>query len=409
MSIFNMTPTFLYPHSRQFPFDEVAEKIVRELQKRNWNVPGITVDFDDYGSGEAKFRYVHKITGDDFKLKFMRIQGPLNTCHNNIAGIHEIYIPKQSITVYDDESGPTYYLYVGENWEEDKKWFMNSIKVLSKLHGKPRKYLKYKGAYSSNYPWFNTGRKQLLVPDTDLGREYSPQGDEPTKLDCSEKMDEFTTWLNENVLKYILSFSESEIIQFPVSTEEAIPYQGPWDTIYSLCSGMIKEKIEEGKEDINSLLPETRFALAPGRRLVNLSVSCEQYHFPIIAYEGFIWCDVNKNGSVTKYNKILYPVETAMLGLFDSSSYVLAIKPKYSNNIYVADNYLFEEKRQELFKNIAPRDYLTDKEIDYAYAARGSTIVPITEYKGDYKEPIVLINRELDFDEVEIFRPYRRT
>jgi len=27
---------FLYPISRQFPFDDTCEKIVRELEKRNW-------------------------------------------------------------------------------------------------------------------------------------------------------------------------------------------------------------------------------------------------------------------------------------------------------------------------------------------------------------------------------------
>ena len=52
MSVLTTTPQFLYPYSRQFPFDEVAEKIVRAIEKRNWKVPGITVEFDIYGSGE---------------------------------------------------------------------------------------------------------------------------------------------------------------------------------------------------------------------------------------------------------------------------------------------------------------------------------------------------------------------
>ena len=73
MTLLTVKPQFLYPRSRQFPFDEIAENIVRALEKRNWNVPGIEVEFDTYGSGEAKYKYVKRITGKDFILYFMRI------------------------------------------------------------------------------------------------------------------------------------------------------------------------------------------------------------------------------------------------------------------------------------------------------------------------------------------------
>jgi hypothetical protein len=35
-------------------------------------------------------------------------------------------------------------------------------------------------------------------------------------------------------------------------------------------------------------------------------------------------------------------------------------------------------------------------------AVLAKTLVPITEYKGDYKKPVVLISRSLEFDELEI-------
>jgi hypothetical protein len=61
---------FLYPISRQFPVDEVCGQIVRELEKRNWQVPGIVVDFHDYGTGAQKFRMVSNIRGEEFRLHF---------------------------------------------------------------------------------------------------------------------------------------------------------------------------------------------------------------------------------------------------------------------------------------------------------------------------------------------------
>ena len=135
MSVLTVKPKFLYPHSRQFPFDEVAEKIVRELKKRNFDIPGIEVELDLYGSGEEKYIYVSMIKGADFKLWFCRVQGQLSKSKNDIAAIHEIKIPRQELCVYEDESGPTYRIYVGDDWEKDKEWFFNTIKIHAKLRG----------------------------------------------------------------------------------------------------------------------------------------------------------------------------------------------------------------------------------------------------------------------------------
>ena len=70
-------PTFLYPHVRQYLVDEICEQIVLELEKRNWEVPGIAVEFGVCGSGEQKMRLVRYIRGENFKLSFCRVQGTL--------------------------------------------------------------------------------------------------------------------------------------------------------------------------------------------------------------------------------------------------------------------------------------------------------------------------------------------
>lgn len=392
MSVLTVKPQFLYPYSRQFPFDEVAEKIVRAMEKRNWEVPGISVDFYTYGSGEAKYKMVYNIKGDEFKLHFGRIQGHLSDIKNDIAALDSVCIPKEILHVYDDESGPTYYLYVGKNWEGDKAWFMDSIKVNAKLNQEPRRYLNYCG---------NTYRTRAteLIPDSDSGRDYSSKGDEPVRINLQRKFNEFTTWLEEHVLNYILSFPEADVI-LPEPAVELIPYQGPWPTIFSVCNGRSAEILAEGMVNPMDVPPENRYAcIGGGRRLVSLGVN----GVPEIAHDGFIWCDTNQ--TITADSKR----DDIMLDVYDSCSsflggkYLVAIKLKYSNDVYVADNSKFDETRYQLFEAIAPRDRLTDEELDRAYAVRGATIVPITEYNGGYKEPLVLINRELDFDEIEWF------
>ena len=253
MSVLTTKPQFLYPHSRQFPFDEVAEKIVKAIQKRNWKVPGITIKFDTYGSGEEKYQSVRSITGENFRLYFCRIQGKLNARWNDTAALEEVCIPKQILRVYEDESGPTYYRYVGEDWEADKEWFMNSIKVHAKLNQKSRRYLKYSGdTYNHRAKW--------LVADNDLWREYSPEGDEPVQINLQRKFREFTAWLKEFVLDYILTFPEADTIEPTVPMEELIPYEGPWETIYSICDGRAAKRITQGKEDPSELEPGERHA-----------------------------------------------------------------------------------------------------------------------------------------------------
>lgn len=392
MSVLTVKPKFLYPFSRQFPFDEVAEKIVRSMEKRNWKVPGITVEFNTYGSGEAKYKRVCRIKGENFKLEYSRFQGRLDKTWNDIAALESVYIPKQIIRVYSDESGPTYYLYVGENWEEDKDWFMNSIKVHSKLNGQPRRYLRYSGhGYKT--------RPSDLFFDTDLDREYSPEDEEPRVIDLEQKFKEITSWLEEFVLGYILSFPEETMKEENVV--QLIPYEGPWPTVFSLCDSREAKRILQGKENPNELPLEKRHAYFGGSpRLVPLSVRCEG-RYPKIATQGFIWCDVNpKINPNSNMNAISGYIYWEMFPTF-GGTYLVAVRLKYANDVYVADNAKYVEKRHQIFETIAPRDRLTDEELGDAKAARGATIIPITEYKGNYKDPIVLINRELDFDEIE--------
>ena len=385
MSVLTVKPEFLYPISRQFPFDEVADKIVRALEKRNWCVPKVVVRFDIYGSGEAKYQIVREIIGEDFRLHFCRIQRTLpGNIWNDTAGLDEICIPKQQIDVFDDESGPTYYLYVGQDWEADKKWFMNSSKVNSKLRGEPRRYLRYSG--------YGRGRRASdLIADNDLSREYSPEGDEPRSFKLKEKFDEFTTYLEEHVLNYILQFPEEPVKEF--ETLKLIPYTGPWHTLYSICNWYEAERIIQGINDPKRLPAHERHAtFGVGRRLVPLGVR-NNGRFPKAANNGFVWCDIS--------SKISSAVSNEMKSFMFKDNNIVSIKLKYANDVYVADQAAYDVAREKTFEKIAPRDLMTDKEYDDVLVARGATIIPITEYKGNYKQPIVLIARELDFDEID--------
>ena len=266
---------FIYPTRRQFPFDTVANLIVKEIAKRNWKIPRLEIKYSTFGSsGYDKHEYLTYIIGKDFKL------------HYNDNGLFCISIPKQIIEVYNDESGPRYWLYVGKDYKKDKDWFFNSIKVNSKLNGEPKRYLVYSGKH--NY----YSRPEYLINDTDLDREYKAEGDEPIELNLKDKFKEFTNYLKQ-ILAYIVSFPEVEHTNTPLKKDKLIPYKGIWDVLFTPVTPKMIEKIKYNKTHPKNIKNSERYAIAPDRRLVSLGnpyVKTKKY---TVAFDGFVWCEPN--------------------------------------------------------------------------------------------------------------------
>ena len=146
------------------------------------------------------------ISGPNFKLWFCRVQHQLNHQYNDTAAITELIIPKKELHIYEDESGPTFNVYVGKDWENDKKWFISSSKVNTKLNKLPRRHLHYSGSASATerFTYRNT-RPTYLVHNNDLGREFDPEIGDPKFYVTQDVMLEFKSWLEKNVLDYIIA------------------------------------------------------------------------------------------------------------------------------------------------------------------------------------------------------------
>lgn len=188
-------PRFLLPKSRQFPFDEAVELIVKRLKEREFEVPGISVKFYSYGPSNS-YEMIESIEGEDFRLRMGRIQGRADSNFNDVAAVSDLFIPGKELNVYHDNSGPTFYLYVGNDWERDKEGFTHSTKVHSKLRGEPRTYLRYTGSCRKDGRSYFVGRTSpFLVHDNDLGREYDPKPGEPKLFNTNEVFEEFTKFL----------------------------------------------------------------------------------------------------------------------------------------------------------------------------------------------------------------------
>lgn len=372
---------FVIPETEdRFPFDAVKVQIVEELEKRNWIIPGVDIVFRESGTGDEKYRSVHSVTGKDFKLYF--------------GFGFSIVMPGKQIDVYDDEGGPTLYLYVGDNWDSDKEGFMNSSKFHAKLNNEPRLYLKYSGTCHCGinrkgfYAHTHTDIRSPLIAPVSDDREYSPEGDEPTLFRTSEVLTEFKTYLEDVVLKEIMSYPVP-LEKVNIFVRDVIPFP-EFKGIFQFGDHDDERRIKHGKSDPTLLHPKNRYAF-----LGNTSqwVSLDTYTKGVAK---IFSCGL-------QYRVITSTTDTDELPYVsdEGKPFTFRIKPNRANDIYIADHGAYTKKKTELEQLLNERTRFTDEEVDEMYAARNQTIIPINEYEGGYSHPIIFISRELSFDEVE--------
>ena len=181
--------------------------------------------------------------------------------------------------------------------------------------------------------------------------------------------------------------------------EKPIPYIGPWEKLYTFCSERDAQRIAAGKENPEAIPIESRYADAPGVRLVPLHF-CSLHDDPKLYYDrnneldwgvgvyrdGYIWCgtDFVKGAS----GKVELLPAGAQWGSTRLSSihqtHLETIRLKYANFVYVVDDAAFRD----------------DLERGEAFYARAKTMVQIDQYEGKYASPFVIICRDIMFDEI---------
>ena len=337
MALFNLVPTFTYPAAREYPIDEIAEEIVRELEKRNWNVPGITVNFDIYGSGEKRYMKVERIAGKEFALNYGREQGDLDSINKDSSALWVATISCEEVWMYP-HGGPDYCRL------SERKDVI----------------------YSPD------AKKKYFVRNKGQGIPFSSLSHMPQKVCYDDTFNRFVAWLKGHVLDVIRSYPEAAEIKPAFKPEELIPYNGPWETVYYIdCDEKTAEFILEYQKDPKGFSPEKRYTHIKRRRTVSPLMEIFHNDLPREYFDSYIACEVNrKRAFIITYDRY----------------FVVSIKPRYANGIYVVD-------RDVLVRFADKRNDETDLEMM-------KTMIPLNEYKDEYENPLVLFRREIDFDEI---------
>lgn len=387
-------PTFLWPAVERFAVDSICNLIVRELDARSWQVPGIEVEFDSYGSGEAKYSLVRLVKGEDFELRFGRPVGRLGNKYNNCSGIATIKIPELELELFENDA-MWLYTYTGDDWAADKDRFMHHIKVNSKLNNEGPWYLKYDAR----------SRAGRFVVDTDLDRQYDATGDQPKTIPAPVALDRIVGWLTKNVADPILAVEPTAAEDYVSPQEhlrvEPIAVRQDLPSIYCIGEPNDAWRIRNIDNPDYGHDPSERYGMHISWRLLGLD-NRNDGTVPQIAYEGFVWCGLSAMTATTSPKEL--ELDHSWLSAKDRC-YVFAVKLNRQNDVYICDNAEFLKKRVELAETLGDRDRYSDQEVTEMHLARARTLVPIGEYDfatNPYEQPLVLIARELDLDEVEI-------
>ena len=389
---------FLYPDIDQYPFDKVCRAIILALEARNFDVPGIKVGFYKHGSGETRYMSVDEITGHDFRLWFCRnVETNIdNTHYSNSSAVSTIAIPGLRFDVYSpqDDCGPTLYKYVGDDWKRDRDGFISGSMVNSRLYGERRAYLVYKGDRQSVGEHFWPER---LVSDNDLYRQYDPEDGEPKFCETDAIFAQTADWLARNVLRPI-KFSPLPTKWIRVGAPEMpIPVPGRIGPLFTLADVRDCIRIVTGHNNHELLEPSERYGLHPSPRFVWLDIHNDGT-IPDAAYAGSVWCGIGQVSKSSQADELDIPNFYPSM----DAKFVVRVKLNRANDVYVADVWPEVVLRRALFGKRASGYHLTNAEVAMGMRASGRTVVPLATYRGGYKLPVVLVNRELDLNEVEI-------
>ena len=340
--------------------------IIEELADRNFDVPGFDVDFS-FNEETAEIK-VFRISSEKFDFRMVSDYG--------------LSIKGKQALIFNDGSG-SLSVYVGKDWEAEKKEFFYSGLVNRKHHGKSRISLHYD--FRNHY--FGSGEFKFT---DDGGRNHDLEEGDPSCYALWEIEKELNAYMADVVLDICLCPPAGKRKQVFVEPEPEYLY-----------NDIFKDSAFYVFKDSNYADQEEK-GIYPSIRLVNLSSPVPKDH-PLKKemHDGFIYMEIateapNEATATKVYNY-----------LGRERVDVFAVIPKNYNNFYVLDAGLARQNVNKWFDENPTEDRMPQGAADILYMEQANTMVPINEYKGGYINPIIICNRILRPEELSVVKQIR--
>lgn len=227
---------FLAPKSEQYGhIDRAAKRLATILEDHETSIRGVSYTFRRYGFGYETF---DKVQAEGISIRYGRIQDLVpdsHGCWNDCGALDTVTIGKTTISLYEDFSGPSFSIHVGDefSWNSDKRTWLESpgsCGINERLNGKPKTTLRYDAAGVPNGSFRCTNRlSPYLQNSTDLCRMYPAAEGEHKGLLTVKVLDQFA----EVIEKVCDSIEAGTTDQIPAITAPAFePMAWLKDAVY---------------------------------------------------------------------------------------------------------------------------------------------------------------------------------
>lgn len=390
--------------AKRFRLDVVVEDILAEVAQRlprtidayryhqdyahdTLTVPSIgEIKVAMHETGDGIFRTIGTVDSDLFRVWNCRDSGvKYMDRYNDISRPHDVEVKPLAtkVELYDDTSG----IFV----TRQGKRFTNS-----------RVYTAQGRGYDSDSQRDDLHRTyDGPNPDAPSYRDANKGWrEDKTVLSFRQTEDEMIMWLAENVLNPLRRAPRPESQFTTLPEEEPFP-EGKVGPLYTFVREEDLRRIALIKDNPSKAYPDERKAVGVGYRLLSLGTPLRGASK--VAYDGFVWCGVGEMDQEKASEPDMEIGRNYKHTDFLSREGVAVIKLKTATDVYVVDWQARVDLRAQLSAKAEAegRDKFTNEEVGEIEVAAAKTLVPITEYNGGYKSPIVLIGRDLELDEVE--------
>lgn len=376
-------PTLAVPSGTLYPFDRDFLTLWQACQRAGWQVDDWVFTFNIYG-GKQKIIHLASVEGSIDGAPFLLRSGrtndqPANADHfRHCANLSDIYMPRENnvpglgLEVHADLSMSA-YLSVDAVWNTRTAMdFFHGNKVHARMNGDTRSYIRYTPVLNSQD---TDGHPTTLEFSDDLGRDYAPQfPDEPLTMNTVAVYGRVRDFIRRLTTRATLAPRH--------------------DVDIAVASMPAAEPVPKGFE-LRTLLNHRTVARCSGFenwRLVSYDIpQAKENPFPDRARDGFTYCLASPADPALS--------EVPFLKFNSDASLATIVRPKAANDIFVIDAAPADEYRAKQWEDhpkLTPEEYATF----YHMAAR--TMVPLSQYQGNYKSPVYLIGRDLAADEFEV-------
>ncbi len=351
--------------------NQLRTVIENELKHRNYDVPGVDVEFHYGVTSEGRHEYrVFSICCKDPDVE--------------IISDYEVRVRGFVMSIHDDGSG-SIDLYCGSDWQADRDSFVNGKRFHHKMDGKKRTILHYQkhdhtcAVYRATDDCSRGYYPEPTIFKAESEIIYVTDGEARLLEGMKELLSKITHEPKQTINKNLFTQPDPKYLTNPIFANTLLHTHISTDNMY---------RIKEASRG--------NIGMEGGWRLLSLSISGPKDHpYRDLMNDGFVYCDIEwPNGNIDKnnwhynWNKDIGAI----------------IKLDNVDNVFVVDAAAAEQFRDDWFKNNEDAQRMTNEAAIEMDIVRASTMIHINDYQGDFKKPVVIIGRMVSINEINVVK-----